>query len=200
MGVSRLTHAIFATICLLVMGLVTWQGEGLAAAFLPLLRWAVSVFGTHYDLLDLSIGADGGDVIFLAQLNIHSDWVFESATLPADTTLATSTLVAHLLLDVALLLITVFGLGFYRRGSKRVLAMLFVPCVLTVVALDVPIVLVGAANDLVLANFAPGRAQFDVWALGMRLLNHGGRILLAVGLPLLLTHALTHALRMRIKA
>jgi hypothetical protein len=55
-----------------------------------------------------------------------------------------------------------------------------IPLLLLVELLDVPLVLVGSVQDLLLASLAPDRLSHDPWVAWMDFLNGGGRLALAL--------------------
>jgi len=155
------------------------------------LRLAIDLIAWRYELVELTIRNTGNDVVFLAQLSIRADWVFMSAntlpakTLPVKTTITCSRLIAHVLVDLVFLVLVPIYLRLYQQcsvASCLTAVLLGIPLLLFV---DVPLVLIGAANDLVLTDFSPGQRNSDLSVLAMRFLNHGGRIVLAILLPML---------------
>jgi hypothetical protein len=96
--------------------------------------------------------------------------------LPAGVGITSFTLLAHSVQHLVFLFI-VIGIGrcYISTSTYRILALTCV-AIIVIESLDVPFVLIGSIEDLLLSSFEPGAETDSFWVGWMNIMNNGGRI------------------------
>jgi hypothetical protein len=105
---------------------------------------------------------------------------FANGVLPAGVALKASTLQAYVLYHPVIIFATLAAWPAHGWRRRIALLLLGIPCVLITTSLDIPFVLGGLAQDLILGNFAPTDARNDPRALYYTFVHGGGRLGIAV--------------------
>ena len=96
-----------------------------------------------------------------------------------------TTLVTHLLLDLWIYgAVLIIGIALQPLRAVRLLPAAMAGLGL-LLWLDIPLVLLGSIEGLLLQHLAPDRLDTDPWVLWHQFLTQGGRMVLALGLGLL---------------
>jgi hypothetical protein len=90
-----------------------------------------------------------------------------------------STLVGHLSQPLILLLSVVTTTCLVRHTKPLATLLLTFMAAGVIILIDVPFVLVGALEDMVLSVTSPSQGGYSVWVAWMNFLNGGGRLALA---------------------
>lgn len=167
-----------------------WLGMGLAAsrhivgAMLPLLQREISWIAPQFTLTDLRLTHTGLEESIQVLVNTKRFRVIRGGYLPAGIPLQSSTLAGNVLQPLILMLSLVSGAGLiYRRQFARMI-LISIPAAFALVMLDVPFVLVGALEDLVLSSANSLSPNASLWILWMNFLNGGGRWALGIAAAL----------------
>lgn len=156
----------------------------IASSLLPLLRWEISVIAPQYRLVDLSLAHWQGEEIIKAEVLTRHPLQIAGRAVPAGIPMECSTLVGHLLQPLILLLSVVSAACLIRRGSMAAALFLCLIAAGIVIVIDVPFVLVGALEDMILSVASPPQAGYSPWVTWMDFLNGGGRLALALAVAL----------------
>jgi hypothetical protein len=192
MGVTPASAPVtrrFALRLLLAWGLLT----GLAYAFgehygrlvIPVYREAVSVLAPEYRIHALELREQGGQRYFSLQVYTREGIRKGEVTLRPGIGLSSQTLLGHALQHPILIFGLLLAWPVAGLARRALLLLLGVPALVVVEFLDVPLVLLGSLEDLILANVAPELLEDSPRVLAMHFMNTGGRLALAVAAALL---------------
>jgi hypothetical protein len=162
-----------------------WFGELYIAPWLPWFRaelaWLLPT-GIGVDALELA--TVGRDHVIQLHAVTTMPLTGGGTTVPAGIALKSSTLQAYAL-HHAVIVYAVLAAWPTPSWRRRVLLLaLGVPCVLVTTSLDIPFVLSGLLQDLVLANLAPEQLGTDPLVTYYNFLQGGGRVGLALAAAL----------------
>ncbi len=154
-----------------------WAGELYLAPWLPWLRIE------RYWLLPPGIAAQSlelatvkGDHVFVLEAQTTMPLAHAGRNLPAGLALSCSTLQAYALHHAVIVFSVLVAWPMSSLRQRIAMLALGIPCVLLTTSLDIPFVLAGLVQDLLLANLAPERLGADPRALYYELMHGGGRI------------------------
>jgi hypothetical protein len=169
---------VFMLVYLLLLVLTVQFGQRYVELLLPLFRWEISWCAPDYLIESLLLQDYRGEDVVALKLKLVQYSFSAGHLLPPGGEISSSTLSGHVLQHVVLMLslLVAWPIG----GIKRRIALLGIalPLMLLVEMLDVPLVLLGSIEDLVLANVAPTANSFLVsW---MNFINGGGRLALSI--------------------
>ena len=170
--------AVFLTAYLLLLVLSVQYGQRYVELLLPLYRWEIGWCAPDYQILNLSLQDNRGEAVVALKLKLVQYSFAGGHLLPPGGEISSSTLSGHVLQHVLLMLSLL--VAWPMRGITQRMALLGIalPLLLLVEMLDVPLVLLGSIEDLILANVAPTASSFLVsW---MNFLNGGGRLALSI--------------------
>jgi hypothetical protein len=168
---------VFGLSCLLWLGIAVSYGNRIATGFLPLLRWEITRLAPQYSVLDLRVARADGETAVIVGVSTAYSRVGPGISVPSNVRMHSSTLLGHLFQPLVVLCALVSTAALLRRQHAASLVALAIPAAVVVVMLDVPFVLVGALDDLVLSSPSP-------WVTWMNVLNGGGRLALGLGAAL----------------
>ncbi|MDA8259294.1 MAG: hypothetical protein M0Z99_27260 [Betaproteobacteria bacterium] len=174
--------ALFLAAYLALLGLSLQFGRYYVELLLPLYRWEIGGLSPGYHINSLALADNRGEAVVALTLGLVRDIVVAGHLLPSGGSISSSTLAGHAL-QHPLLMLSLLA-AWPAAGISRRIALLAiaVPFLLLVEMLDVPLVLLGSIEDLILANVAPGTTAFlVVW---MDFLNGGGRLALSIAAAL----------------
>ena len=153
-------------------------GPTIVGGWLPLYHWEIDVLSPAYRVDSLVLHTEHGETVVALTLRFIHTQVVGGHLIPVGGTIWSSTLAGHTLQPLIILLSSVLAWPIRRFRDRIPLLLCALPIILLVELLDVPLVLMGSIQDLILANLAPGtHSLLVVW---MNVMNGGGR--LALGL------------------
>lgn len=162
---------------LLAYGMGPFFVEGLLPLFRGLLNLAAP---GPFRVQGLGLAELQGDIIVRAILMAPQAAQFAGHALPAGAAFTCSTLLGHALVH-PVILYTLILVWPTTTSSRRVYAaMLALPALIVVEALDVPLVLAASGWDLLLYQRAPELLSRKPLVLWMHFLNGGGRYALSI--------------------
>jgi hypothetical protein len=145
-------------------------------ALRPLYRLQVYWLAPEFRVNALTVADRKGETVVQLDVEYAHDTVVHGARVPKGAGLTVSTLAGYALIHPVVVLSVLLawpGLGGHRRAWGLLAA---VPVILLLEAWDVPLMLLGAVRDAVLAKVAPG--QWSAAVAWMRFLDGGGRMAL----------------------
>lgn len=184
-------HPVFKSALVLSLGfavlvsLLLWQAPRYGELWVPLYRWEIEILAPELNVTELKVATLQGERVMILDAEARAGSVFSQYFFERAVPMTSSTLLGHVLLHPIVMLLIV--LAWPKAGIKRklVYALAAVPFLVVVELLDVPLVLLGSLQDLVLANTVPNFNRFAPMVTWMNLLNGGGRIALSVAAALL---------------
>lgn len=147
---------------------------------LPLFRWELATFFPAYRVTHLGIAGQGTEIFFSLQSVLPAPLLVGTTLLPAGTVLTGSTLLGHALQHPVILLSMTGAAWLIRReNGGRVLfySLLFL---FAIELVDVPLVLIGSMENILLEEFAPAGVSSSFLVHWMNFLNEGGRLALSL--------------------
>ena len=165
--------ALFVIAYLALLALSLPFGAGYAGSLLPVYGWEIAHLTQDYQIQGLVLGESRGeDVVAISLLTRY--FVAGSQVVHPGISISCSTLQGHALQHPLLMLS--LAVAWPASGLSQRILRLFcaLPFLLLVEMLDIPLVLLGSVQDLIMANIAPGTGSFVVdW---MNFMNGGGRL------------------------
>jgi len=158
-----------------------WIGDHYVAAWLPLLKNETQWLLPRGLLCDsLSLLTRNAERLIEVHAVTTMQMPFDASVLPAGVRLKTSTLQAYLLSHVVIVYAILVAWPVTHWRGRVALLLSGVPCVFLTTSLDIPFVLAGLAQNLILGQFAPERASGDPLVLYYSFMHGGGRVALAI--------------------
>lgn len=176
---------LFGLGCVLWLAVALLCGRTLATGLLPLLRWEIAQLAPKYEITDLGVARSGGETAIVLRAETAHSRSYGGRTLPARAALSSSTLLGHLLQPLVVMFSLISTAALLQPRYALRFFLLAVPAAVAVLMVDVPFVLVGALEDLVLANVASSQVSPSPWVIWMNFLNGGGRLAIGLGAALL---------------
>ena len=180
--------ALRATVFLLSLIVIGWLlfsfRTGIGNALLPLLNTVVSLLERQYDIAEFNIIRKRNEFVYHLRLVSEGPIVLYGHRLPgmdvSATTLVTHSLQQIFIISAALLA----GLLFCPVYGLR-LTLLMAAALIPALALDIPFVLLGSIEGLILQNLAPHKLDGSWLVQWEKILTNGGRMAIAIGLSAL---------------
>ncbi|MBK1707322.1 hypothetical protein [Halochromatium glycolicum] len=180
-------------LAVLVLTAPYW-GFAYLALVLPIYEWILNLLPHGWDSVTVSLVVDGRETMVKASFRTFTGFEFAGSPIPSLGSVSSFTLQGHVLQHPVTIL-TLWAAWPLRHWTLRLVALpLIIPGLAVVEATDVPLVLYGSMQDLLLANLAPDRLASDPFVTAMDVMNSGGRIALgaAAGIAAMaLTGAIT---------
>ena len=170
---------LFIVSCALWLSLFVTQGTRIASALLPFLEWEISLIAPQYHLIELDVKHQRGEAVFKANVITRYPLQIGGQDIPEGIPMKCSTLVGHLWQPLILLLSAVSTAGLLRRTHLPLTLLLTIIAAGALIMMDVPFVLVGALEDMMLSVTSPSKEWHSAWVMWMNFLNGGGRLALA---------------------
>lgn len=168
-----------------IVAVLLWHAPRYGELWVPLYRWEIVILVPQLDVTELKVAAPQGERVVLLDVEARAGAVFGDYFFERAIPMTSSTLLGHVLLHPIVMLLIVLAwptAGLQRKGLYVLAA---IPFLVIVELLDVPLILLGSLQDLVLSNTASDALRFAPLLIWMNLLNGGGRIALSVAAALL---------------
>jgi len=169
---------VLASVCILAT-LFLVAGKACGNLFLPLYRFEIEAIFPFMDIQRLLIDTSGREWLITLQIIFNSTYYVGMNPLAAVTVMSSSTLLGHAFQPLMILLPLVGAAKAIVPTSNKRLVLGAVFSLVLLLAVDVPFVLVGAIEDILLNQFAPGNSP-SLTMSWMYFLNGGGRLGLSV--------------------
>lgn len=174
--------ALFLAAYLALLGLSLEFGQHYVEFLLPLYRQEIGWLTPDYRIVSLALADNRGEAVIALSMDVVRYIVVGGHALPPGGNLSCSTLAGHAVQHPLLMLSLLLAWPARNSGQRIALLAMAAPLLLAVEMLDVPLVLLGSNEDLLLANIAPGTASMlVVW---MNFMNGGGRLALSIAAAL----------------
>lgn len=174
--------ALFLLAYLALLGLSLQFGQHYVEFLLPLYRWEIGGLSPDCNIASLVLEDYRGEAVVALTLDLVRHSVVAGHILPPGGSISSSTLAGHALQHPLLMLSLLVAWPAASLPRRITLLAIAVPFLLLVEMLDVPLVLLGSIEDLIVANIAPDSTSFLVaW---MNFLNGGGRLALSIAAAL----------------
>ncbi|WP_189836497.1 hypothetical protein [Sulfurirhabdus autotrophica] len=170
--------AVFLIAYLALLALSLQFGHRYVELLLPIYHWEIGWLTPDYRILSLGLQDNRGEEVIALNLQLMHYIVVEEHVLSPGGNISSSTLAGHALQD-AVLMLSLLAAWPTRRFYKRLLLLAgAVPVLLLVEMLDIPLMLLGSMDDLILSRVAPDASSFLVY--WMHFLDGGGRLALSI--------------------
>lgn len=169
-----------------------YWGEYLARAVIPVYKTSFSLLTDHYELQALRLESQH-EPFFKIAVQTAGSRVLNNTLVPNSIDITTRTLQGHVFQPVIIALGLLLIWPLQRAWHRAVILLLSMPLLTLLLSLDVPLVLIGSLEDLVLVNFDSDALKSSTYVHVMHFLNGGGRLLLgllAAALSVILSHGL----------
>jgi len=172
---------IFAVLALLGLNATAgYWADTYARALLPLYGWSFEHLTPWFQIQSLRIGQEKGERVIKVRVQTTGSRQLGEQRIPNGTPVSSSTLEGHAIQPVIVMVMAVFLWPVRTWLERLVLIVLIVPALLMVESLDIPLVLVGALEDVVLFNMAPDQLPSSLLVMAMNFMNNGGRLALSL--------------------
>ena len=168
-----------------LVAVLLWQAPHYGELWAPLYQWEISVMAPELDVTEVKITAPQGEHVVMLDAEVRAGSVFGHYFFERALPMTSSTLLGHVLLHPLVMMLIVLMWPTPSIKHQLFYTLAAAPFLVAVELLDVPLVLLGSLQDLVLSNAAPDALRFAPLVNWMNLLNGGGRIALSVVAALL---------------
>jgi hypothetical protein len=169
----------------LLLLLSVWLGRDYGQLLLPLFRWELDWLAPEMRTLLLEVRDVNHQAVFYWSMETRRIMDIGGQLLPGGLALNSSTLMGHALQHLVLIYSLLLAWPGVKLSNRLLLLLLGIPWLLLVELLDVPLVLYGSIQDLLLANMAPHKLDSDPFVQWMYVMNTGGRLALSVAAAVL---------------
>ena len=146
-----------------------------SAAWLPLFQWQMEYIAPDYKVVTLHIVERQRQRVIEAVIETVRPVRIGGTIIPAGVPVTTSTVIGNQLLHPVLLFSLLLAWPTVSLKARGLLLLLAVPVLGVVEMLDIPLVLLGSVQDMLLAMLAPDQLRASVLVYWMNFLNSGGR-------------------------
>ncbi|HEB86509.1 MAG TPA: hypothetical protein ENI68_05790 [Gammaproteobacteria bacterium] len=183
LSIGRLAVAILVIVSL--SGIAWTWGDVYGRAFFPLYRWSFKTLTPFFKVESVRLETLRGEPIIKIYAQTAGERLLSGRVLPDGISVSSSTLLGHALEHFILLFSVVFLWPVRIWWERWALLLFAVPGLIMIEALDVPLVLAGALEDLVLFNQDPNLISTSFLINGMNFMNGGGRLALSLTVAML---------------
>lgn len=164
--------------CLIVAAWV-W-GIQYGRMLLPVYQWSVETLTPYFKVQSLQIERENGESIIKIHARTAASRQLGGRSVQNGVPVSSSTLLGHALQHVIILFTAALSWPVGAWRERGILILLAMPGLILIEILDIPVVLAGALEDLVLANYDPGLLSSSLLVRGMDFMNSGGRLMLSL--------------------
>lgn len=166
---------VFAVFCGLNAAAWAW-GDQYVRVFLPIYQWSFERLTPYLEIQSMRIELENGERVVKVRARTAGVRQLDAGRLQAGVPISSSTLAGHALQHAIVVLTMIFIWPTRVWWEHGVFVAFSIPALIIVEALDIPLVLAGAMEDLVLSNFDPGKLPSSPLVQGMHFMNSGGRL------------------------
>ncbi len=183
LSIARMVVAILVIVSL--SGIAWTWGDVYGRAFFPVYRWSFKILTPFFKVESVRLETLRGEPIIKIYAQTAGKRLLSGRVLPDGISVSSSTLLGHALEHFILLFSVVFLWPVRIWWERWALLLFAVPGLIIIEALDVPLVLAGALEDLVLFNQDPNLISTSFLINGMNFMNGGGRLALSLTVAML---------------
>ena len=155
-------------------------GDYYIKLLLPFFSLAIDMISTELQVESISLGTQGSTQQILAVVINPEPLHFQTVSMPAKIPMQLSTLQGHVLQHIIIIYSLLLAYPPVFKADKLKLLLISIPFLLVVEFIDIPIVLLGSAYDLIYSNLATDLVKSSPLITMMNFLNGGGRLALSV--------------------
>lgn len=182
----KLRHAgLLVAVIVLLNGIALIYGDQIGSRLIPYYSFVFSKMTEHYQLQNMRLEKESGETVFKVHVITKGRLSIER-NVPLDVELSSSTLVAHSLQMIIVFFSVLFVWPVKTFYQRPLLLVFSLPFLAVILAIDVPLVLLGSLEDLVLYYYHFALLENSPVVLWMSIMNSGGRLALALFVPLAL--------------
>lgn len=149
--------------------------------WLPLYKQVAGWLLPDYRIVELALRSQPPDQLVSLTIETARPLIVGTKLLPAGMSLSSTTLQGHAVQHLVIVVSLLLAWPQNQPGSQRLVLLLFaLPALFILEALDIPFVLAGAIQDLLLAQFSPSEWSQSWLVRWMNFLNGGGRLALSL--------------------
>ncbi len=178
LSISRLAVAILVIIAL--SGIAWTWGDVYGRIFLPVYRCSFETLTPFFKVESVRLERLKGEPIIKIYAQTTGKRLLSGRVLQDGISVSSSTLLGHALQHFILLFAVVFLWPVRIWWERWALLLFAIPGLVIIESLDVPLVLAGSLEDLVLFNEAPNLMSTSFLINGMNFMNGGGRLALSL--------------------
>ena len=168
----------------LILNVATWLwGDCYVRLLLPVYQWSFETLTPYYKVQSLRLEQQNNEPIIRVHAQTQGSRQLAGQRVWDGVSVSSSTLAGHALQHVIILFTAIILLPVQTRWERPALIALTIPVLIFVEVLDVPLVLAGALEDLVLYNIDPKQLSSSFLVQGMHFMNSGGRLALSLIAP-----------------
>ncbi len=167
-----LAYALFFGLCLAF-------ARYYATLWLPLYRAELAMLAPQYTVVDLRLQRPGGETLIALDIKTARAINIGTKTVPAGVTMNSSTLMGNVVQHPIIYFSILLAWPGFLTRERLFLLLTGLPLLVLVEALDLPFILLGALEDLMLYNLAPDQLPGSRLVTWMDFLNGGGRLALS---------------------
>ena len=168
------------SILLLITVLAVTYSEQYAQMFRWLLESSIPLIYDRFDTYQLAIIKNKSEWGYQLLANNTAAITVAQTTLPANLGVTAFTLIAHSIQHILFFNLVLIGSIFIYRLDYRKLLALSPLAIVALELIDIPMVLTGSIEDLLLSQFDPTHHETSIRIIWMNFLTNGGRIGLAM--------------------
>lgn len=158
------------------LNLVGWRYTQNGAVYLlPVYQWALTALTDHYAVQSMQLLTENDEWVIKAVVTTQQHRVLFGQVIPDGAQISCSTLAGQALQPIIIAVSILLVWPVRKIWHRLLLLSLCIPILFLFTALDTPIVLLGALEDLILFNLDPTATKFSIPIQAMNILNGGGR-------------------------
>jgi len=186
MNKIKLYYVGYLIALFVVLNSFAWiYADQIGKRLIPFYSFVFLKMTTHYKLQNMRLEKQSGESVYKVYV-ISREKPSTERKVPSGVELSSSTLMAHSL-QMMIVFFSVLLIWPIRSIYQRSLLLIFsLPFLAVLLAIDVPLVLLGSLEDILLYYYHPTLLKKSSAVLWMSMMNSGGRLALALFTPLVL--------------
>ncbi len=175
---THLTTTLLVFICLNVSAWL-W-GNQYGEILLPVYQWSFETLTPYFKIQSLRIEQENGERVVKIYVRTAASRRLGGQSIQNGVPILSSTLLGNALQHAIVLFTAIFLWPVRTWQGRSILILLAIPVLVLIELIDIPLVLAGSLEDLILVNYDPSRLSSSLLVQGMLLMNSGGRLALSI--------------------
>ncbi len=182
----KLRHAGLLVMIIIVFNGIAWiYGNQIGNRLIPFYSFVFSKIATHYQMQNLRLEQQSGEAVYKVYV-VSREKPTTERNISSGVELSSSTLIAHSL-QMMIIFFSVLLIWPIKTIYQRCCLLFFsLPFLAVILAIDVPLVLLGSLEDFIFYYFHSALLENSPLIIWMSIMNSGGRLALALFVPLAL--------------